>query len=331
MCTYIYIQRRQWQPTPVLLPGKSHGWRSLVGCSPWGRWELDMTQWLHFHFSLSWVGEGNGDPLQCSCLENPREGVAWWAAGYGVAQSWAWLERLSSSSSNRCFFTDHALGSLGWVSASREGFLAWWGRSGILWPPCSCSLGPVVSWPGMGLSCTFHGPLEEWSGRGREPAVKESIKGLHSWCSSKCYKACLPLLILTSLMRMLIKLRLLCPCGGFPACLYRLFWTVIPRVFVFHRSIDFLKKTCEMGKEGGYGPVCILPGRDINKKTFHKWKIFIPRIWKSFSRKNSRWPDPDPAWTLGKMLLWAGTVLEVVRTSVPEPSSSSGLIDPVLC
>ena len=77
--------RRQWQPTPVLLPGKSHGWRSLVGCSPWGHEELDTTEWLHFHFSLSCTGEGNGNPLQCSCLENPRDGGAWWAAAYGVA------------------------------------------------------------------------------------------------------------------------------------------------------------------------------------------------------------------------------------------------------
>ena len=66
--------RRQQHPTPVLLPGKSHGRRSLVGCSPWGREELDMTEWLDFHFSLSRIGEGNGKPLQCSCLENPREG-----------------------------------------------------------------------------------------------------------------------------------------------------------------------------------------------------------------------------------------------------------------
>ena len=66
-------QRRQWHPTPVLLPGKSHGWRSLVGCSPWGRKESDMTEQLHFHFSLSCIGEGNGNPLQCSCLENPRD------------------------------------------------------------------------------------------------------------------------------------------------------------------------------------------------------------------------------------------------------------------
>ena len=81
------IRRRQWQPTPVLLLGKSDGQRSLVGCSPWGREESDTTERLHFHFSLSCVGEGNDNPLQRSCLENPREAGAWWAAIYGVAQS----------------------------------------------------------------------------------------------------------------------------------------------------------------------------------------------------------------------------------------------------
>ena len=69
--------RRQWHPTPVLLPGKSHGRRSLVGCSPWGRYESDTMERLHFHFSLSRIGEGNGNPLQCSCLENPRDRGAW--------------------------------------------------------------------------------------------------------------------------------------------------------------------------------------------------------------------------------------------------------------
>ena len=71
----------------TLLPGKSHGRRSLVGYSPWGREESDTTERLHFHFSPSFIGEGNGNPLQCSCLENPRDGGAWWAAVYGVAQS----------------------------------------------------------------------------------------------------------------------------------------------------------------------------------------------------------------------------------------------------
>ena len=74
-------------PTPVLLPGKSHGQRNLVGCSPWGREKSDMTERLHFHFSLLCIGEGNGNPLQCSCLENSRD---------GVAQSQTWLKWLSS-------------------------------------------------------------------------------------------------------------------------------------------------------------------------------------------------------------------------------------------
>ena len=143
------VRRRQWHPTPVLLPGESHGWRSLDGCSPWDRGGSDMTErdftftfhfhaseeemaphssnlawripgmeepgglqsmgsrgvghdWarLHVHFSLSCIGGGNGNPLQCSCLENPRDGGAWWAAVYGVAQSRTWLKRLSSSSSS---------------------------------------------------------------------------------------------------------------------------------------------------------------------------------------------------------------------------------------
>ena len=92
-------RRRQWHPTPVLLPGKSHGRRSLVGCSPWGRQESDTTERLHFHFSLSCIEEGNGNPLQYSCLENPRDGGAWWAAVYGVTQSRTRLKWLSSSSS----------------------------------------------------------------------------------------------------------------------------------------------------------------------------------------------------------------------------------------
>ena len=94
---YLSVWRRQWHPTPVLLPGKSCGWRSLEGCSPWGRWGLNMTERLHFHFSLSCIGEGNGNQLQCSCLENPRDAEAWWAAVYGVTQSRTWLKWLSNS------------------------------------------------------------------------------------------------------------------------------------------------------------------------------------------------------------------------------------------
>ena len=92
-------RRRRWHPTPVVLPGKSHGQRSLVGCSPSGCEESDTTERLPFHFSLSCIGEGNGNPLQCSCLENPRDGGAWWATVYGITQSRTRLKRLSSSSS----------------------------------------------------------------------------------------------------------------------------------------------------------------------------------------------------------------------------------------
>ena len=88
-------QRRQWHPTPVLLPGKPHGRRSLVGCSPWGHEELDMTEQLHFHFSLLCIGEGNGNPLQYSCLENPMDGKAWQAVVHGVMKSRKVLSHLT--------------------------------------------------------------------------------------------------------------------------------------------------------------------------------------------------------------------------------------------
>ena len=87
-------------PHSSTLAWKIHGQRSLVGYSPWGREESDRTERLHFHFSLSCLGEGNGNPLQCSCLENPRDGEAWWAAVHWVAQNQTQLKRLSSSSRN---------------------------------------------------------------------------------------------------------------------------------------------------------------------------------------------------------------------------------------
>ena len=96
----LWGDRRQWHPTPVPLPEKSHGGKRRVGCSS----KSDTTEELHFHFSVSCIGEGNGNPLQRSCLENPRDGGAWWAAIYGActlghAQSWTRLKQLSSSSS----------------------------------------------------------------------------------------------------------------------------------------------------------------------------------------------------------------------------------------
>ena len=73
-------------PTPWVYPNSC----------PRGLEELDTTERLHFHLSLSCIGGGNGNPFQCSCLENPRDGGAWWATIYGVTQSWTRLKWLSS-------------------------------------------------------------------------------------------------------------------------------------------------------------------------------------------------------------------------------------------
>ena len=123
--------RRQWQPTPVLLPRESHGPRSLVGCSPQGCKELDMTERLRFHFSLSCIGEGYGNPLQCSCLKNPRDGKAWGPAVYGVAQNRTRLKWLSSSSSS--------MGILGFPGGSDN-------------KESSCNVGDPSLIPGLGRS-----------------------------------------------------------------------------------------------------------------------------------------------------------------------------------
>ena len=87
-----------------------------MGYSPWGREESDTTERLHFHFSLSCIGEGNGNPLQCSCLENLRDGGAWWAAVYGAAQSWTRLSDFTFT------FHFHALEK---ETATQSSVLAW--------------------------------------------------------------------------------------------------------------------------------------------------------------------------------------------------------------
>ena len=107
------LRRGQWHPTPVLLPGKSHGWcgqSSDLGLPDGLPSYLYLSEsyvcliydaWGFWLYLAGGAGEGNGSPPQCSCLENPRDGGAWWAAVYGVAQSWTRLKRLSSSSSSR--------------------------------------------------------------------------------------------------------------------------------------------------------------------------------------------------------------------------------------
>ena len=103
-------------PHSSTLAWKIHGWRSLVGCSPWGREESDTTERLHFHFSLSCIGEGNGTRLQYSCLENPMDGGAWWAAVHGIAKSWTRLSDFTFT------FYFHALEK---EMATHSSILAW--------------------------------------------------------------------------------------------------------------------------------------------------------------------------------------------------------------
>ena len=93
--------RRQWHPTPVLLPGKSHGWRGLVGCGPWGLKESDTTEQLRFHFSFLCIGEGNGNPLQYSCLENPVDKGSQWAVVHRVTKSRTRLNDLACMHASR--------------------------------------------------------------------------------------------------------------------------------------------------------------------------------------------------------------------------------------
>ena len=119
-----------------------HGWRSLVGCSPWGHEELDTTERLHFHFSLSCIGEGNGNPLQCSCLENPRDGGVWWAAISGIAQSWTRLKRLSSSSMT---FIKHSFMCGGFIVAYLFFFRIHLGRL----TKCCLSIETATLWTGF--------------------------------------------------------------------------------------------------------------------------------------------------------------------------------------
>ena len=150
----------------------SHGRRSLEGCSPWDRWGLDRTERLHFHISLSCIGEGNGNPRQCSCLENPRDRGAWWAAVYGVAQSRTQLKWLSSSSSS--------------LSVELEAFwrtlTSWWSMgSGVLWSRVLNSVLLLQNWafswgPALCCSSGLHKAYNTEEKEGEKKQVKQMYK-----------------------------------------------------------------------------------------------------------------------------------------------------------
>ena len=120
---------RQWHPTPVLLPGKSHGRRTLVGCSPWGHEESDMTEQIHFHFSLSCIGEGNGNPLQCSCLENPRDGEPGRLPSMGSHRvGLNWTDLAAAAAVHKCYpkaFFFQSVCLFVWLSIGEEALICW--------------------------------------------------------------------------------------------------------------------------------------------------------------------------------------------------------------
>ena len=120
-------------PHSRTLARKSHGRRSLVGCSPWGHYESDATEQLHFQFSLSRNGEGNGNPLQCSCLENPRDGRAWWAAVYGshrVGHDWSDLAAAAAAGITLKNICDSL-----WIGVHRGRLVGW---LLVRLPSCGC-------------------------------------------------------------------------------------------------------------------------------------------------------------------------------------------------
>ena len=138
------------------------GWRSPVGCSPWGCWGSDTTEWLHFHFSLSFIGGGNGTLLQYSCLENPRDGGAWWAAVYGVTQSQTRLKWLGSSNKRK---------------RERDLFLPWASMWGHREKVGVCKTGRVLS-PETQLASTLIGACQCSETWGKLCSLSHAVSGL---------------------------------------------------------------------------------------------------------------------------------------------------------
>ena len=123
-------------PHSSTLAGKSHGWRSLVGCSPWGCKESDMTERFHFHFSLSCIGEGNGNPLQCSCLENPGVGEPGRLPSLGlhrVGHDWSDLAVAANCSKRNGYWYLNMGQSVLWLRNTSEKFLSVWRKLQFWW------------------------------------------------------------------------------------------------------------------------------------------------------------------------------------------------------
>ena len=159
---FVQVMEKAMLPHSSTLAWKIPWMEELEGCSSWGCWGSDMTEWLHFHFSLSCIGEGNGNPLQCSCLENPRDGGAWWPSMglHRVGHDWSNLATAAADD-----------------SYSREG------NSNPLQYSCleNPRDGGAFGLPSMGLHRVGH----DWSylaAEGGEEAQKDCM-----WAYSSCF------------------------------------------------------------------------------------------------------------------------------------------------
>ena len=162
-------------PHSVLLPGKSHGWRSLVGCSLWGCEELDTIEQLHFHFSLSCIGGGNGNPLQCSCLENPGTGEPDGLSSTGshrVEHDWSDLAAMSDLKKNMNYTILLAkLLSIFWPDLPADG-------RGHL------RLRMSITSDDSSLSCALPSPSLHW-------LLEQLERLMIHWCTALAYSAVL--------------------------------------------------------------------------------------------------------------------------------------------
>ena len=167
-------------------------WASVHGVA-----ESDMTERLYFHFSLLCIGEGNGNPLQCSCLENPRDGGAWWAAVYGVAQSRTRLTWLRLLSSSILVFI-----KLPWCPCQKSCdctcIIYWyvWLPGGSVGKEAACSAGDMGSFPGLGRKCNplqyscLENPMDREAWQAAVHGVTES-QTHPKWLSTRTHMAIL--------------------------------------------------------------------------------------------------------------------------------------------
>ena len=181
------------------------------GLQSMGLLESDTTERLHFDFSLSCIGEGNGNPLHCSCLENPRDGGAWWSAVYGVARSRTRLKRLSSSSSLHVIIERILISNII-----------------LLMQECVCSVVSNSLWPYRLAHQAFLFmelfKQEYFLGDFLDPGIKHISRGLLHWQGDS-----LPLHNLGNSNTSASSKKMKKLCQGHYVCCFDILWDILPQ------------------------------------------------------------------------------------------------------